>query len=356
MDSAPLAAIVSAPGTRTADYDFDLPVERIAQTPVEPRDASRLMHVDRASGAVTHRRFADLVDLIPPGDVLVLNRTRVFRARLLGRRATTGAPAEVLLLRPLGEGCFEAMVAPGNKLKSGRHIEFAAGFSAQILELTDRGTRIVRLLSDSPVDEAIERFGHVPLPPYIVRGDCPGDAERYQTVYAREPGSAAAPTAGLHFTPELLGGLQRRGVARADIVLHIGAGTFKPVVVDDPADHLMHREFYSVPESAARTINAVRAEGGRAWAVGTTTARTLESTTDETGVVLPADGETALFIRPGHRFRAVDRLITNFHLPRSTLLMLVTAMAGYELTMRAYRIAIEHGYRFYSYGDAMVIT
>ena len=342
------------PGSRTADYDFALPAERIAQRPLDQRDASRLMIVRRATGEIEHATFADVAQLIDPRDVLVVNRTRVMRARLLGTRAS-GAPAEILLLKPLGGSRYEAMVSPGGKLRPGRRVHIAAGFDVEIVEVTDRRTRIVRLESELPLDDAIERHGHIPLPPYIQRADAADDAERYQTVFARESGSVAAPTAGLHFTPELLRRLEERGVARAEVLLHVGAGTFKPVEVDDPALHTMHEEWYSVSRITADTINVRRAAGGCAWAVGTTSVRTLESTSRDDGVVQPGEGETRIFIRPPYRFRAVDRLITNFHLPRSTLIMLVAAFAGYELTMQAYRVAVESGYRFYSYGDAMAI-
>jgi len=342
-------------GSRTSDYDYELPSSLIAQQPVEPRDASRLMVVDRATGDITHRRFTDIADLIDPRDVLVLNRTRVLRARLLGTRAS-GAPAELLLLKPLGDGRYEAMVSPGGKLKPGRRVDIAPGFSAEILEVTKRRTRIVRLESELPLDEAIERYGHVPLPPYIHRPDVLSDAERYQTVFARETGSVAAPTAGLHFTSELLSRIEARGTARAEVLLHVGAGTFKPVEVEDPADHVMHEEWYSVPEAAAREIAERRAAGGHVWAVGTTTVRALESAADDSGMVRAGAGETRIFIRPPYRFRVVDRLVTNFHLPRSTLIMLVAAFAGYDLTMRAYRTAVEAEYRFYSYGDAMAVV
>jgi S-adenosylmethionine:tRNA ribosyltransferase-isomerase len=234
-------------------------------------------------------------------------------------------------------------------------VTIAPGFDAEILEVTERRTRIVRLESDLPLDEAIERHGHVPLPPYIERPDATEDAERYQTVFAREKGSVAAPTAGLHFTPELLSSLERRGVVAAEIVLHVGAGTFKPVEVDDPSAHVMHEEWYRVSPEAARTINDRRAAGGRVWAVGTTSVRTLETAAGGDARIRDGEGETRIFIRPGHRFRAVDRMVTNFHLPRSTLIMLVAAFAGYELTMRAYGEAVAARYRFYSYGDAMAI-
>jgi S-adenosylmethionine:tRNA ribosyltransferase-isomerase len=341
-------------GDRTSDYDFNLPPERIAQRPLQRRDASRLMVVNRAAGSIAHGTFSDIAALIDPRDVLVVNRTRVLRARLLGKRAS-GAPAEILLLKPLGGGRYEAMVSPGGKLKPGRRVEIASELTAEILEVTERRTRVVRLESALPLDEAIERFGHVPLPPYIERSDVPEDAERYQTVFAREAGSVAAPTAGLHFTTELLDRLAQRGVARAEVLLHVGAGTFKPVEVDDPAQHVMHEEWYSVSDDTARMINERRTAGGRVWAVGTTSVRTLESAASQDGTVHAGESETRIFIRPPYRFRAVDRIITNFHLPRSTLIMLVAAFAGYELTMRAYAEAVARRYRFYSYGDAMVI-
>ena len=339
---------------KTSDFDFRLPADLIAQRPLERRDESRLMVVDRKRGSIEHRQFRDLVDLIPGGDALVLNRTRVVRARLLGTR-DSGAPAEILLLKPLGGDRYEAMVSPGGKLKPGRRVTIAPGFSAEILEVTDRRTRIVRVIGSEAVDALIERYGHVPLPPYIDRPDAADDAERYQTVYAREAGSVAAPTAGLHFTPELLDTLRRRGVRQVEILLHVGAGTFKPVEVENPAAHVMHEERFEVGEDAAAEIAAARVVGGRVWAVGTTTVRTLESVADDAGHVAASSGDTAIFIRPGYRFRAVDHLLTNFHLPRSTLIMLVAAFAGYELTMTAYREAVSERYRFYSYGDAMAI-
>lgn len=341
-------------GARTSDYEFDLPRELIAQEPLPDRAASRLMVVDRERGTIEHRRFADIVDLIPGGDVLVLNTTRVLKARLLGRRAS-GAPAEVLLLRPRDDDRWEAMVSPGGKLKPGRRVEVAPGFEVEILEATERRTRIVRLHTAMPVDEALERHGHVPLPPYIERADAPADAARYQTVYANEPGSVAAPTAGLHFTPELLSALARKGVQRADVVLHVGAGTFRPVEGDDPAQHVMHEESYSLPPETAAAVNDARRAGRHVWAVGTTSVRSLESAAAQCVPLAPARGDTRIFIRPPYRFLAVDRIVTNFHLPRSTLIMLVAAFAGYELTMRAYHEAVRERYRFFSYGDAMAI-
>jgi S-adenosylmethionine:tRNA ribosyltransferase-isomerase len=328
-------------GSRTADYDYPLPPELIAQTPIEPRDASRLMVIDRATGTISHRHFRDLPELVAPHDLVVVNTTRVLRARLLGHR-DSGAPAEILLLKPLSAHTFEAMVSPGGKLKPGRMVHVAPDLDVEILKVTDRRTRQVRLHTSMDVDAAIDRYGHVPLPPYIDRADRPDDASRYQTVYADQKGSVAAPTAGLHFTPELLARLRH-----AEIVLHVGAGTFKPVEVDDPTQHVMHEEWYCIPEATQAAITQMQSLGGAVWAVGTTTARALESG--------GTSGETRLFIYPPYDFRVVDHLITNFHLPRSTLLMLVAAFAGYDLIMHAYHEAIAHGYRFYSYGDAMAI-
>ena len=341
-------------GDRTSDYDFELPSRLIAQEPLPERETSRFMVVRRETQSIEHRRFTEIVDLVAPGDLLVVNTTRVMKARLLGRRAS-GAPAEVLLLRNLEANVWEAMVSPGGKLKPGRVVEIGPGLEVEILDVTERRTRRVRLRSDMPQLEAIERFGRVPLPPYIARADTPADESRYQTIYAREGRSVAAPTAGLHFSEGLLRRLDERGVKRAEVTLDVGAGTFKPVEVEDPATHVMHEEWFAVPESTARAVREARSAGRDVWAVGTTSVRTLESAAEATGEVRAREGETRLFIRPGYRFRVVDRLVTNFHLPRSTLLMLVAAFAGYDLIMRAYREAIEQEYRFYSYGDAMVV-
>jgi S-adenosylmethionine:tRNA ribosyltransferase-isomerase len=343
------------PGTRTSDYDFELPPELIAQAPLPRRDASRLMVVDRRRQQISHQVFGDVVELMGAADVMVLNRTRVLRARLLGQRRS-GAPAEILLLKPVAAGCYEAMVSPGGKLHPGRVVEISPELSVEIVQLTERRTRIVRLVSPLDLDQAIDKYGHVPLPPYITRDDTAEDADRYQTVYASERGSVAAPTAGLHFTQQLLESLAKRGVARSEIVLHVGAGTFKPVEVEDPSAHVMHEEWYSISPQSAKAINERRAHGGCVWAVGTTTVRTLETVADTEGLITPGSGETRIFIRPPYQFRVVDRMITNFHLPRSTLIMLVASMAGYELTMRAYREAVAERYRFYSYGDAMAIV
>jgi S-adenosylmethionine:tRNA ribosyltransferase-isomerase len=346
---------VAKDGSRTSHYDYDLPADRIAQHPTERRGESRLMVVNRSTGEISHRWFSDLEQMIPPGDAIVLNTTRVFRARLLGIR-DNDAPAEILLLRSLGDNLWEAMVHPGGKLKPGRVVRFAEDFEAEIVSTTERRTRVVRLKSSLPLDEAIEKYGHVPLPPYITRADQAADEERYQTVYAKESGSVAAPTAGLHFTPDLLDRLAAKGVRRADVVLHVGAGTFKPVDTEHPADHVMHEEGFAMPKLAAEILNETRRNGGKIWAVGTTSVRTLESAIGDDGVFREKSADTRIFIRPPYSFRAVDRLITNFHLPRSTLIMLVAAFAGYDLTMRAYQEAIREKYRLYSYGDAMVIV
>jgi S-adenosylmethionine:tRNA ribosyltransferase-isomerase len=339
---------------KTSDFDFELPDGLIAQTPASRRDESRLMVVRRDSGAIEHRHFRDIAALIPAGDTLVRNTTRVFRARLLGTR-DSGAAAEVLLLRPLGDAQWEAMVQPGSKLKPGRIVHIAPGFDVEMIETTPQHTRIVRIIAEGDHDAMIERHGHVPLPPYIERGDAAADVERYQTVYARESGSVAAPTAGLHFTPELLGSLESNGVQLADVLLHVGPGTFKPVDVEDTASHVMHAEWYRVSEGTAALVNASRDAGTKTWAVGTTTLRTLESVVDAAGHIHAGEGETRIFIYPPHVVKSTDRLITNFHLPRSTLLMLVSAFAGTELIREAYAVAVRERYRFYSYGDAMLL-
>ena len=341
-------------GSRTSDYDFELPAELIAQEPLAERDASRLMVLRRSTGEIEHRAFRDLPALFDPGDVLVRNVSRVIRARLLGTRAS-GAPGEVLLLHPLEDGTWEAMVHPGGKLRPGRTLVVSGDLTVEILATTERRTRIVALRSSLPADEAIEKYGHVPLPPYITRADREADAERYQTVYAAESGSVAAPTAGLHFTSEVLQRITDRGASLADVVLHVGAGTFKPVEVEDPAAHVMHEETFTVPAAAAETLNDTRAAGGAIVALGTTSARTLESAVRVDGSFEPLSAATRIFIQPPYQWRAVDRLVTNFHLPRSTLIMLVAAFAGYDFTMRAYEEAVRARYRFFSYGDAMVV-
>ena len=346
---------------RTASYDYTLPAELLARYPEERRDRSRLLVVPRGAGPeFRHLRFDGLPELLEPDDLLVLNESRVLPVRLLGRKPT-GAPAEILLLRPAGEPhLWEALVRPGSKLKPGRRVH-VTGEDGEVLEVAivdglPGGGRLVRLETPDPVEETLARFGRVPLPPYLQREAEPLDRERYQTVYAREAGSVAAPTAGLHFTPDLLREIQRRGVEIARVVLHVGPGTFRPVEAERVEEHRMHREAWEVPESASAAVARTRERGGRVWAVGTTVVRTLESAADGSGGVRAGRGETELFIAPGYRFQVVDGLITNFHLPRSTLLMLVSAFAGYETTMAAYREAIRERYRFYSYGDAMVVV
>lgn len=344
-------------------YDYHLPPELIAQEPLPDRAASRLLVLDRASGDRTHRAFYDLPDLLAPGDLLVVNRSRVLPARLLGRRPG-GGEAEVLLVRRRGPDLWDALLRPGRRLRPGVEVEIAPAFRVRVEGPAGAGDpapagplRPVRLLSlDEDPDAAIERHGHMPLPPYIRRADGDADRERYQTVYAREAGSVAAPTAGLHFTPDLLAELRAREVEVAPIVLHVGPGTFRPVEVQDVRDHRVDPELYTVPAETASAVNRARSEGRRILAVGTTTTRTLESALDPAGALQPGDGETELVIRPGHRFTAVDALVTNFHLPRSSLLLLVSAFAGRRNILAAYAEAVRLGYRFYSYGDAMLIS
>jgi S-adenosylmethionine:tRNA ribosyltransferase-isomerase len=349
----------AADGSRVSDYEYTLPDHRIARYPTERRDRSRLLVVPAGSGRVAHRHFHEVVELFEPGDVVVVNESKVLPARLVGRKPT-GARAEVLLLRPApGAGdphLWEALVRPGGKLKPGRTVEIADDLTVEILDAAPGGGRVVRLVCPGTVEDALDRHGAMPLPPYMDRDAEPLDRERYQTVYARVPGSVAAPTAGLHFTPEVLAALEARGASRAEVTLHVGIGTFRPVEVDDPARHELHHEWYEVSEGAAAAVNEARGAGGRVWAVGTTAVRTLEAVADAGGAVHAGTGSTDLFVRPPYRFKVVDCLITNFHLPRSTLLMLVAALGGYEQVMGAYREAVEGDYRFYSYGDAMAVV
>jgi S-adenosylmethionine:tRNA ribosyltransferase-isomerase len=340
----------------TSDFDYAMDERLIAQHPLEQRDASRLLLIERSAATHVDRTFKDLISLFSAGDVLVLNDTRVFPARLLGEKPT-GAAAEVLLIDPLDadELNWRALVRPGGKLKPGRVVKVADDLEVVIEETLAGGARAVRLRTPLPSAEALARYGRVPLPPYVRREDDETDRVRYQTVYARERGSVAAPTAGLHFTERVLETIQERGVDLARITLHVGPGTFRPVEVDDPAQHHLDAEWYRVTAAAADTINLGRERGGAIWAVGTTTVRTLETVAGAGGDVQPGEGTTDLFIRPGYAFQVVDRLITNFHLPRSTLLMLVAAFAGYESTMAAYKHALGAGYRFYSYGDVMAV-
>ena len=347
---------MSRAGARTADYEYTLPSDRIAQQPSEHRDESRLLVVDRTSGSLTHARFRDLVALIPAGDAVVLNTSRVIRARLIGTRSG-GGKAEVFLLSSHDDGSWDALIKPSARVKSGARIRLGPNADAIVGDRTsDDGARQVRFESGLSHEELLETYGHTPLPPYMRRADTAADAERYQTVYAREPGSVAAPTAGLHFTTAMLDALRSKGVRRADVVLHVGAGTFKPVEHDDPAEHVMHSESYDLSPATANALNETRESAHDVWAVGTTALRVLESVVDDAGRFAARRASTSLFIRPPYAVRSAQRLVTNFHLPRSTLLMLVAAFAGYDLTMHAYTVAIAEGYRFYSYGDAMCVV
>ena len=342
-----------------SDFDYSLPPELIAQEPLPDRSAARLLVMDRTTGAMVHRHFTELIDLIAPEDVLVLNTSRVIPARLRGTRdagrGTSGAPTEILLVRELEDGSWIAMGHPGGKLKPGRRVRFGPDSEAEILEVLGGGLRRVRFGGTLDARATIARYGAVPLPPYIRRDPTPADRDRYQTVYAEHDGSIAAPTAGLHFTTGVLDALRAKGVAVVSLDLHVGPGTFKPVETEDLDAHRMHGEAYEVSDGVAQTVNQRRRAGGRVWAVGTTVVRTLETVALPSGEIQAARGETALFIHPPYAFRVVDRLLTNFHLPRSTLLMLVCAFGGYERVMQAYRQAVAARYRFYSYGDAMAI-
>ena len=348
----------AARGALVAHYDYELPDGLIARYPAERRDGSRLLVLPPGEGPCVHLDFPDVVDLFDPGDVLVVNESKVLPARLLGRKPT-GAPAEVLLIRPADDGddpyVWEALVRPGSKLKPGRTVLVGDELQVEILDSAPGSGRIVRLVTGRTVEKILDLYGHMPLPPYIDRPDESLDRERYQTVYARTPGSVAAPTAGLHFTDAILERIEAAGVRRVGVTLHVGIGTFRPVEVEDPATHEMHHEWFELGEAEAEVVNRARDEGRRIWAVGTTAVRTLESAADSDGRVRAGQGTTGLFIRPPYRFRIVDCMLTNFHLPRSTLLMLVAALGGYERVMDAYRAAIGAGYRFYSYGDAMAV-
>ncbi|MBQ4307348.1 MAG: tRNA preQ1(34) S-adenosylmethionine ribosyltransferase-isomerase QueA [Lachnospiraceae bacterium] len=342
-------------GYSTADYYYDLPQELIAQDPLEDRSSSRLMLLDRTTGRTEHRHFREIADFLKPGDTLVLNNTRVIPARLLGEREGTGGAVEILLLKRTGADEWETLVRPGKKLKPGARASFGGGLlRAEILDVVEDGNRIVRFEYDGIFEEILDRLGEMPLPPYITHKL--KDKDRYQTVYARFDGSAAAPTAGLHFTPELLSRIEEKGVKLVYVTLHVGLGTFRPVKVDDVRSHVMHTEWYQVTEDAARSINEAKAAGHRVICVGTTSCRTVESASDENGTVRAGAGETSIFIYPGYRFRVMDGLITNFHLPESTLIMLVSAFAGREHVLEAYKEAVGERYRFFSFGDAMFIS
>lgn len=345
-----------------SEFDYHLPAELIAQEPPTERGASRLLVLDRATGAIAHRRFSDLPSLLRASDLLVMNDTRVFRARLLGYRLPGGGAVECLLLKRIGLDSWEALVHPGQRLRDGSRMVFEAAskrLDGEVLARHFHGRRTVRLWTSDggAVDDAIDAIGHIPLPPYIKRADTPSDWERYQTVYARERGSVAAPTAGLHFTPALLASLDACGIERATVTLHVGYGTFQPVRVDNIDEHTVEPEHFEVSRQTAIALSRARGAGRRIIAVGTTTVRTLESSTlDDADAVVPSTGETHLFVHPGHAFRIVNGLVTNFHLPRSSLLMLVCAFAGRERVLAAYDEAVRQRYRFYSYGDAMLIV
>ena len=355
---------------RLSDFYYDLPKEMIAQTPVEPRDSSRLMLLDKHTGEIEHKIFRDIADYINPEDVLVINDTRVIPARIIGHRKyrfdkdlgravetdSTG-PVELLLLKQRENDIWETLAGPGKRAKPGDIIDFGDGvMEAEILDVVEGGCRVVKFNVKKDADNvfaALYLLGTMPLPPYIT--EKLEDAERYQTVYSKTPGSAAAPTAGLHFTPELLDKIRAKGCAVVPVLLHVGLGTFRPVKEDKIADHEMHSEYIRVTEDAANEINRRRANGGRIISVGTTSCRVLESAADENGVIHPVDTDTGIFIYPGYKFKAVDALITNFHLPESTLLMLVSALSSREIIMNAYKTAVEEKYRFFSFGDAMFI-
>lgn len=343
------------PRLETSAFDFDLPAELIAQHAVEPRDRARLMVLRRESRTIEHRIFADLPELLNPGDVLVRNNTRVVPARLVGQRETTGGRWEGLFLKALPSGDWEILAKTRGRPAVGEKVVVGQGLTLILEERQGEGRWRVRPQGNEPAELLLERHGTVPLPPYIRKGvEGPGDRERYQTVYARHAGSAAAPTAGLHFTPELFERLRNKGIGTEELTLHVGIGTFRPIEVDRIEEHVLHAETAELTPETALALNRVRASGGRVVAVGTTSARTLE-TAALSGTIEPFLGETALYLKPGHVFRGLDALITNFHLPRSSLLVLVAALAGQEFALDAYKVAVQEGYRFYSYGDAMLI-
>ena len=341
---------------KTSDFYYELPQELIAQTPIEPRDHSRLMQVDRNSGAVTHRHFYDLPDLLEEGDLLVVNDSKVLPARLYGQKTDTGAKAEFLLLEQKENDCWEVLVKPGRRLKEGARVSFGDGLlTAEIVAVKPDGNRIARFSCEGSIFSALDQIGEMPLPHYITEKLT--DKDRYQTVYARELGSAAAPTAGLHFTPALMDRLRAKGVNFGYVTLHVGLGTFRPVKAKEITDHHMHSEHYELPPETAELINRTKAAGRRVIAVGTTSCRTLESVASfHDGSIVPAEGYTDIFIYPGYQFKVLDGLITNFHLPESTLIMLVSALAGREHVLAAYKEAVEKRYRFFSFGDAMFIS
>ena len=339
---------------KTSDFYYDLPEELIAQDPMEDRTASRLLVLDRKTGAVKHKIFSDVIDYLNKGDCLVINNTRVIPARLIGEKEGTGGKVEVLLLKRRANDVWETLVKPGKKLKPGAKITFGDGrLRAEVLEVVEEGNRLVKFYYEGIFEEILDSLGEMPLPPYITHKL--EDKEMYQTVYAKFDGSAAAPTAGLHFTKELLNKIEEKGIRIASITLHVGLGTFRPVKVDDVNNHHMHTEWYEVNAEAAEIINETKRNGGRVICVGTTSCRTIESVADENGYMKAKTGETDIFIYPGYKFKVMDGLITNFHLPESTLVMLVSAFAGKENVLSAYETAVKERYRFFSFGDAMIL-
>ena len=339
---------------KTSDFYYDLPQELIAQDPLEDRSSSRLLHLSMKDGSVEHRHFTDILDYLKEGDCLVVNDTRVIPARLYGHKEETGALIEILLLKRKENDIWECLVKPGKKARPGAKLVFGDGIlKGEIIDVVEEGNRLIQFQYEGIFEEILDQLGEMPLPPYITHKL--EDKNRYQTVYAKNDGSAAAPTAGLHFTQELLQKVQEKGVQIAHVTLHVGLGTFRPVKVDDVENHHMHSEFYVVEEDQAKLINDTKKQGGRVISVGTTSCRTLESATDEDGVLHPGSGWTEIFIYPGYQFKMIDGLITNFHLPESTLMMLVSALAGKDRIMAAYEEAVKERYRFFSFGDAMFI-
>lgn len=338
---------------KTSDFYYDLPEELIAQTPVEPRNSSRLMVLPRNGGKIEHKHFYDLPEFLKPGDCLVLNNTRVLPARLYGTREDTGAVVEFVLLRQHGNKLWECLAGPGKKAKTGYKFRFSDKLTATVTDVLEDGNRMIEFACEGDFFAVLDEVGQMPLPPYIK--EKLKDKERYQTVYSKDAGSAAAPTAGLHFTKEMLENIRAMGVNIAYVTLHVGLGTFRPVKVEDVTQHKMHTEHYYIPEEAAKTINETRKNGGRVICVGTTSCRTVESCAKKYGEIKECSGDTDIFIYPGFEFKCMDGLITNFHLPESTLIMLVSAFAGYDNIMNAYNIAVKEKYRFFSFGDAMLI-
>jgi S-adenosylmethionine:tRNA ribosyltransferase-isomerase len=340
---------------KTSDFFYELPQELIAQTPAQPRDSSRLMILDKSTGKVEHKIFHDLIDYLEPNDCLILNDTRVIPARIYGVKKETGAVVEFLLLKQKENNVWECLCKPGKRAKIGTEFVFGEGLvDCEVIDITDDGNRLIKFNCDSKeIYTILDKIGKMPLPPYITAEL--KDGERYQTVYSKELGSAAAPTAGLHFTKEMLQEIQNKGIKIGYVTLHVGLGTFRPVKVDDVTKHKMHSEHYHMPKETADLINATKANGGRVISVGTTSTRTLESVATKNGCICEDDDDTSIFIYPGYKFKCIDALVTNFHLPESTLIMLISAFAGYDNVMNAYKIAVDEKYRFFSFGDAMFI-